>query len=134
MLLGDYPQRLALIGVQPVELDDYGGSLRPQVKACIPEALQMAVRVLREWGLDLVPRSAGAGKDTLAPSPASGTGLTTWPRFRVCLRLRRSSRRTSMPRSRPNVRSPQSEDQQVQGSVFFGGALANQIVGHRIWI
>ncbi len=72
MLLGDYPQRLALIGVQPVELDDYGGSLRPQVKACIPEALQMAVRVLHEWGLDLVPRSAGAGRITLTGPAEAG--------------------------------------------------------------
>jgi hydrogenase maturation protease len=56
-LLGDYPTRLALIGVQPVVLDDYGGSLRPQVRARIPEAVALAVEVLREWGLALERRS-----------------------------------------------------------------------------
>ncbi len=60
-LLESYPQRLALIGVQPVELDDYGGSLRPQVKARIPEALQLALRVLSEWGFESVPRPQGTG-------------------------------------------------------------------------
>ncbi len=33
-LMGGYPQHLLLIGVQPVELDDFGGSLRPVVKGC----------------------------------------------------------------------------------------------------
>jgi len=57
-LLGDYPERLALIGVQPVVLDDYGGSLRPQVKACIPAALQAAVAILREWGIKVTRRNS----------------------------------------------------------------------------
>jgi len=51
-LTGDYPESLALIGVQPVELDDYGGSLRSQVKARIPDALELAVQVLGEWGIE----------------------------------------------------------------------------------
>jgi len=71
-LLESYPQRLALIGVQPVELDDYGGSLRPQVKARIPEALQLAVRVLSEWGLNLVPRSTGTGAIELTGPAEAG--------------------------------------------------------------
>ena len=36
-LTGQYPAQLALIGVQPVELDDYGGSLRPAVKSRLPD-------------------------------------------------------------------------------------------------
>jgi hydrogenase maturation protease len=55
-LLGDYPQSLALIGVQPVLLDDYGGSLQPQVKARIPDAISLAVGVLREWGVTIEAR------------------------------------------------------------------------------
>ena len=62
-LLGDYPERLALIGVQPVVLDDYGGSLRPQVKACIPAALHAALSVLRKWGIEVNQR-----KSPLSPS------------------------------------------------------------------
>lgn len=57
-LLGDYPERLALIGVQPVLLDDYGGSLQPLVKARIPDAIRLAADVLREWGVTVEARRA----------------------------------------------------------------------------
>lgn len=45
-MLGQYPQRLLLIGVQPEELDDYGGSLRPAVKAQIQPAVDIALTYL----------------------------------------------------------------------------------------
>ena len=50
-LMNRYPKRLALIGVQPEELDDYGGSLRPRIKAQIPEAITLALDILRAWGV-----------------------------------------------------------------------------------
>ncbi len=50
-LSGDYPGRLALVGVQPELLADYGGSLRPCVKARIPEAIQLGLDVLAGWGI-----------------------------------------------------------------------------------
>lgn len=68
-LLGDIPQSLALIGVQPVLLDDYGGSLQPQVKARIPEAIGLAVDVLREWGVTVEARR-GPLEDPERISPA----------------------------------------------------------------
>ncbi|MCG6868164.1 MAG: HyaD/HybD family hydrogenase maturation endopeptidase [Gammaproteobacteria bacterium] len=55
-LLGRLPRRLALVGVQPCRLDDYGGSLRPDVKRRIPEAVAMAIRVLETWGVSVTPR------------------------------------------------------------------------------
>lgn len=61
-LVGESPQSLVLIGVQPVQLDDYGGSLRPQVKARIPDALAAAVAELRGWGVQVRrPRLAFGG-------------------------------------------------------------------------
>ena len=51
-LLGKAPAHLLLIGVQPAELEDYGGSLRPQVKAQIPAAIEEAVRYLRRHGIE----------------------------------------------------------------------------------
>ncbi|HFD80426.1 MAG TPA: HyaD/HybD family hydrogenase maturation endopeptidase [Gammaproteobacteria bacterium] len=51
-LLSGRPERLALIGVQPQQLDDYGGSLRPCVRARITEALAEACGQLRDWGVD----------------------------------------------------------------------------------
>ena len=49
-----YPQRVLLVGCQPEELDDYGGSLRPAVKLAMEDALALGVDELRRWGA--VPR------------------------------------------------------------------------------
>ncbi len=65
-LAGSHPERIALIGVQPVVLDDYGGSLRPPVKARVPDAVELAGRVLQEWGVPLSPRSG---------TPAGGVAM-----------------------------------------------------------
>jgi hydrogenase maturation protease len=48
-LMGYCPARMVLIGCQPVELEDYGGGLRPAVAARIPEALAIARSILAEW-------------------------------------------------------------------------------------
>jgi hydrogenase maturation protease len=50
-MLGHYPRHLLLIGVQPEELDDYGGSLRPIVKAQIQPAIDMALAYLQGFGI-----------------------------------------------------------------------------------
>ncbi len=52
-LLGDCAENMLLVGVQPVELEDYGGSLRPEVKAQIPAALEIARDYLTGFGIDL---------------------------------------------------------------------------------
>ncbi len=54
-LLGDYPEHLLLIGVQPVELEDYGGSLRPEVNACIVPAIDLALEYLADLGVRSEP-------------------------------------------------------------------------------
>jgi hydrogenase maturation protease len=50
-MLGGYPRHLLLVGVQPEELDDYGGSLRPSVKAQIQPAIDMALGFLEAFGI-----------------------------------------------------------------------------------
>lgn len=55
-LLREKPQQLALIGVQPEQLDDYGGSLRECTRKRIPEALACARTVLAEWGINVRER------------------------------------------------------------------------------
>lgn len=55
-LTGKYPQQVLLIGCQPQELEDYGGSLRPVVKAAMEEALALGVAELERWGARPVDR------------------------------------------------------------------------------
>lgn len=62
-LRGHCPQELVLIGVQPVELEDYGGSLRDPVRDQIAPALEIALERLRRWGVTPTPRA-----DAPAPS------------------------------------------------------------------
>jgi hydrogenase maturation protease len=50
-MLGAYPKHLLLIGVQPEELEDYGGSLRPSVKAQIEPAIALAFSYLQRFGV-----------------------------------------------------------------------------------
>ena len=57
-LLTGGPEQLALIGVQPERLDDYGGSLREGTRKRIPEALESACAILQEWGIVLRKRAA----------------------------------------------------------------------------
>jgi hydrogenase maturation protease len=55
-LTGKAPEAMVLIGVQPEELEDFGGGLRASVREQIPQALALAVDRLRQWGFDPVPR------------------------------------------------------------------------------
>ena len=65
-MLGDYPQHLLLVGVQPVELEDYGGSLRPAVKAQIQPAIDVALGYLSGLGVDAHRREQPLSVDTSA--------------------------------------------------------------------
>ncbi len=57
MLTEHYPRQVLLIGCQPEELDDYGGSLRPSVKLAMEDALAHGVATLRAWGAMPKPRA-----------------------------------------------------------------------------
>lgn len=59
-LLGRYPKRLALIGVQPLYLEDWGGPLTAPVRAALKPALEAARDVLNEWGVVCRARSVDA--------------------------------------------------------------------------
>jgi hydrogenase maturation protease len=58
LLTERYPKQVLLIGCQPQELDDYGGSLRPVVKQAMEDALALGVDTLRHWGGRPAPRLA----------------------------------------------------------------------------
>ncbi len=70
-LLGGEPEHLLLVGVQPEELEDYGGSLRPVVKAQIGPAVEEALAWLAERGVHARRRSPPLGPEvSLLPAPA----------------------------------------------------------------
>ncbi|APG87078.1 hydrogenase expression/formation protein HupD (plasmid) [Sinorhizobium americanum] len=59
-LMGQYPERLTLIGCQPLDLENWGGPLTAPVKTVIPAAVDTAVRTLRDWGVAVAVRPEGA--------------------------------------------------------------------------
>jgi hydrogenase maturation protease len=67
-LRGTVPERITAIGVQPVELDDFGGSLRPAVRARLDEAVALAVQELAGWGYAAAPRPPGSFAEPLNAS------------------------------------------------------------------
>jgi len=50
------PESMILIGVQPEQLEDFGGSLRDVVKQQIPRAIEVALLQMRQWGITYTPR------------------------------------------------------------------------------
>ena len=72
-LTGHYPSKVLLIGCQPEHMMDYGGSLRPVVKAAIEPALQEALRVLAEWGAEPRQRT----------TPLDGAEAVTLPHLQL---------------------------------------------------
>lgn len=64
---GSYPKELLLIGVQPEELDDFGGSLRDVVREQIDPALAVALAFLAERGIEARPRDTLETLTQLAP-------------------------------------------------------------------
>lgn len=69
-MLGGGPERILLVGVQAGELEDYGGSLTPAVRAQMAPALMTALAQLSQWGLSAIPRPADE-----EVSPLLGPGL-----------------------------------------------------------
>lgn len=56
-LLGRCPERLVLIGCQPLDLEDWGGPLTQPVRDQIEPAINLACEVLAEWGVRVSPRT-----------------------------------------------------------------------------
>ncbi|TCJ17178.1 HyaD/HybD family hydrogenase maturation endopeptidase [Parasulfuritortus cantonensis] len=62
-LRGWRPEAVALVGVQPAMLEDYGGSLTDTVKGVLPAAVAAALGLLAEWGVAAEPRTAPPAAD-----------------------------------------------------------------------
>jgi hydrogenase maturation protease len=64
-LRGRAPRAVTAIGVQPVTLEDFGGSLRPAVRARLPEAVALGVQVITRWGYAPTRRERGSAFEPL---------------------------------------------------------------------
>ena len=73
---GSLPRPLVLVGCQPEVLDDYGGSLRPVVRAAVDAALPLAIERLAQWGAQ--PRVRSAPRDAAEGVHASALGLAAY--------------------------------------------------------
>jgi hydrogenase maturation protease len=67
-LRGCAPESITVIGVQPVDMGDFGGSLRDPVKARIAEVVELAVRELAQWGFPGTRRAPGESVEPLGPT------------------------------------------------------------------
>lgn len=71
-----FPDEVLLIGCQPEQLEDYGGSLRPSVKAALDAAVPIALERLARWGAQPVARRAPLDSDAAVNAP--GIGLAAY--------------------------------------------------------
>ncbi len=69
-MLGHRPQSFTLVGVQPVELADYGGSLTPRVRELVPRALELGLAELAAWGVVAHPRGTQHGSAVVSDAIA----------------------------------------------------------------
>jgi hydrogenase maturation protease len=74
---GRYPARLALIGCQPQDLEDWGGPLTPPVREQLEAAVEFAREILAEWGVVCTPRDPVIGA---APLLGDGLDLANYER------------------------------------------------------
>lgn len=72
---GRGPERITLVGVQPRELEDLGGSLSDVVRARVSEAVEIGVCELAAWGFPGDLRAPGA---SYAPLNASALALADY--------------------------------------------------------
>ncbi|HEX6828417.1 MAG TPA: HyaD/HybD family hydrogenase maturation endopeptidase [Burkholderiales bacterium] len=69
-LQGEHPEESVLIGVQPEDMSDFGGSLRDSVRARIPDAIALTLETLARWGAPGKLRTAPP-VDTVLPNAES---------------------------------------------------------------
>ncbi|GAB0150031.1 HyaD/HybD family hydrogenase maturation endopeptidase [Marichromatium sp. PS1] len=74
-LLGDVPERMLLVGVQPAELEDFGGSLTPGVRAMIEPAVAAARDWLAPHGVEWTALAQPSEPGALADLPHGALAL-----------------------------------------------------------
>lgn len=66
-LLGKNPREMALVGLQPLDWETFGGELSRLIREKMALALETGASVLREWGVEPLLRQDGRPGDLLFP-------------------------------------------------------------------
>lgn len=74
-LHGCAPEQIAAVGVQPLLLDDFGGSLTEPVRARLDEAVERALGIVAAWGYPGQRRGAG---EVVEPLNARSVALQSY--------------------------------------------------------
>lgn len=64
-LLGHRPEHFTVIGIKPVELADYGGSLTEPVQQQLPAAIDLGLQELARWGIRGQARKESTSRETI---------------------------------------------------------------------
>jgi hydrogenase maturation protease len=71
-LLGHKPEHITVVGIKPVQLADYGGSLTEEVRAQVPAALRLGIEELQRWGVEVRERAGGPARDVVIGAVTQG--------------------------------------------------------------
>jgi hydrogenase maturation protease len=77
-LLGDYPEKLTLIGCQPLDLEDWGGPLTEPVRGQLEQAADVAAAILEQWGAPCRRRSPD---ESVAPLLGNDIDFASYEKF-----------------------------------------------------
>jgi hydrogenase maturation protease len=77
-LLGAYPEKLALIGCQPLDLENWGGTLTEPVREKLDQAAEVAAVILEQWGAPCVRRGAD---ESVEPLLGNDIDLASYEKF-----------------------------------------------------
>ena len=76
-LLGAYPEKLGLIGCQPLDLEDWGGPLTAPVRDRLFQAAALAAVILDQWGAPCRRRAPGEAAAPLLGNDIDFQGYET---------------------------------------------------------
>jgi hydrogenase maturation protease len=86
-LLNHKPAHFTVVGIKPVELADYGGSLTPRVQEQLPMALELGIQELARWGVTATKRTEPASRETVIAALARGRYEDERPSAEVACRV-----------------------------------------------
>ncbi len=79
-LLGSYPEKLVLVGCQPLDLENWGGPLTEPVRGQLDQVAEIAAVILEQWGAPCHRRAPG---ETVEPLLGNDIDFVGYEKFSV---------------------------------------------------